>query len=232
MSDDFLPEDHTEEHQDQDQQEFALTPKAYSAPRPAVPAPTKKELDMVLRAQLEPHPGSNAEPLELERHVLLTVRPGEGGGEYANRRVVGWMREIERIGKDALDQGEYALGLRAFSDLTRMWQIQQTREQKNQQDQAKSGDLHLHQHNHQHSEIPDLSRVPADQLSALTQAFAQQVDSAKRDPRRRMDQQEAQAYDAYRQRLPSPAEKAEVIDITPSQSEEPQEEGEREDDKA
>jgi len=197
--------------EDEEQPEAqALAPKSYAAPRPSVPVPTKKQLELVLQAQLEPHPGSAAPLDRLERHVLLTVRPGESGGEYANRRVVGWMREIERIGADALAEGDHAQALKAFGDLTRMWQVQQTRDDRKAEQAQKNGqggDLHLHQHNHQHSEIPDLSRVPTDQLSDLAQAFLTQASSAKRDPRRRMDREEMQAYEAHRAR-----------DVTPRQS--------------
>ena len=204
------------------QEETTLAPKSYAAPRPAVPAPTKKQLDMVLQAQLEPHPTSQEardDPYSLERHVLLTVRPGEGGGEYANRRIVGWMRQIEQIGADALTEGDREQALKAYSDLTKMWQIQQTREDRKAEQERKNGpggDLHLHNHNHTHSEIPDLSRVSTDQLSELASAFLNQASSAKRDPRRYMDQEETEAYEARRART-------HTRDVTPRQIEEPEE---------
>lgn len=172
--------------------ELALTPKAYAAPRPATREPTKQELDFLLRAQLTPIPSSQdarRDPRDLEQHVLLTVRPGEQGSDYANRRIIGWMREIEQIGRDAKEDANLELSLKAYGDLARMWQLAQAREAKEKErahkEQAKGGDLHMHQHVHQHSELPDLSRVPADQLFALADAFAKQAEKPSKSRRAR-----------------------------------------------
>lgn len=167
--------------------EIALTPSNYRAPRSltSLQPLTPEEEQAALRAALEPHPGRYALPAEREAHVAITVRPGDSATAYANRRAIGWMRELEGLVADA-DEEQLEFKRRALGDLLRLWHLGQVREDAARKNattpEAPPGGpahLHLHQHQHQHGEQPDLSRAPTEQLVDLARALAAQTEAGQ-----------------------------------------------------
>ncbi len=180
----------TNDEQLSQQDDVTLTPSLYRAPTPAQPDQlTPEETRALLAAMLAPYPSpeeQKADPQAVERHTVLTVRPGESGASYADRRVVSWMRALEKdIAESEPEKVEYRR--LALGDLMRMWHLSQVREQGSAKrdpaaDQypshpAGAGELHMHYHRHSHEAIPDFSQTPSQQLADLARALEKQVHS-------------------------------------------------------
>lgn len=158
---------------------------------PDSPSPSSDDRKPVRRSvtpNLIPLP---ANPYERERHIELIVRPNDSPGEYLSRRALGWILALEELAAEAED--DYKFKRLIINDLLRMYSLSLPGASKAGKP---SQELHLHKHEHGGAEVPDLSKLPVEQLRDLAQGFAARVQAAKSDPTQGMTQDEKGMYEA------------------------------------